>query len=494
MRNTYTPFFLSFLFTSIGVASAQVPAADAPSEPAASQPVDTTVSAPAASEQPVFSSQESQTAEAKEQSYVTKEEFDAKMNEYEAKLESLELSGLEGETSPSIAMPRLSGFFDTTFSKRWISEDTVASGVQANPQFLLQHFNLMLTEHMTDELMFIGEIRFTFLPNGAEPVFLDFAAPDPQRIDTTTVDTYTQETFRLGGIAIERVYLQWMPWEFLGVIAGYYLTPYGIWHLDHGSPTRLCVQHPFQVNILDPAAFRSGEIIPGRQLGVQVLGRIFPVVHLHIDYALTLSNGRGPADTVMDYDANKGLGLRLKVAYEQPDFEVALGGYGYTGRYTDKIIPPAGPVIAGLSYEIKETYREYAMALDFRIAIYGLILQGELLRGLVYFDDERPPVTIGAGYKPDYSSNAMYGLIGYRLPLDKLLGSMTLTPYYGIGREIPIDKKVMFYTAHWFGLNFMPSPWVTIKTEGSYVKTHFDFGGVEPPYVWLWNTQLAVSF
>jgi hypothetical protein len=352
----------------------------------------------------------------------------------------------------------------------------------------------MLTEQMTDKLMFLGEVRVTFLPNGEEPWWLDMVFREPPRINTTTVDTYTQETFRLGGIAIERVYLQWMPWDFFGVIAGYYLSPYGIWQIDHGSPTRLCVQHPFQVNILDPAAFRAKEIIPDNQLGLQILGRIFPVVNLHIDYALTLSNGRGPADTVMDYDANKALGLRLKVTYERPDFQVALGGYGYTGRYSDKVLPQmVKGVTSGVYYVTAETYREYAGALDFLIAVYGLTLQGELLHNLVYFDNKRPAAIFG-GYLPDYSSDRMYGLISYRLPLDNLLDAMSLTPYYGIGAEYPQDKDLMYYTVHWFGLNFKPSPWVTIKTEASYVKTHFNFSSIKPPYVWSWNTQLAVSF
>jgi len=232
--------------------------------------------------------------------------------------------------------------------------------------------------------------------------------------------------------------------------------------------------------------------VPEAQLGVQLLGRVFPMANLFLDYAFTISNGRGPADTVIDYDANKGLGVRLKLTYQRPNIEVALGAYGYYGRYTDKArsMEPE----RYMQYETVVGYKEYSGTADFLMIVYGVRLQAEFTRNLVYFGEERPYYAILGGYRADYAADAMYGLIGYQLPLDKYLGGMTLTPYFGMAAEYPYDKEVVYFTAEWFGLNFKPSPWITVKTEASRIKCVLMDGLINSPQLWSWNSQLAVSF
>ncbi len=100
--------------------------------------------------------------------------------------------------------------------------------------------------------------------------------------------------------------------------------------------------------------------------------RFAPNEMLFFDYALTVSNGRGPMDTIYDLDDNKGLGLRLKMTYEGSDVLASLGGYGYYGDYTDlkKVIESLTPQFR-VRQEITESYSEIVGALDLLIEFYG---------------------------------------------------------------------------------------------------------------------------
>lgn len=445
----------------------------------------------------------SEVEELKKKIEAMQKQRDADREEYAAKFEQLEKSSIEEGTTQAEAGVSgggvgFSGFFDTSFMTKFPGKGTPVEHAMSSPLFTIHNFNLMATSQMTDKISFLGELRFTFLPNGEEPYWRTQDATLP-RTDTTVVETYAQKTVKLGGISIERVYVKWMPWEFFGVIAGYYLTPYGIWHLDHGSPTRLGVLHPFEINTMVPYHLRPMKVIPDAQLGLQALGRLFPTTSLYLDYAFTLSNGRGPADTVIDYDNNKAVGLRLKLSYLRPDFEIALGGYGYNGKYTDKKVTTKNIFP---SYDTVLSYKEYAAAIDFLIAFYGVRIQAEYLHNLVYYGDIRPyDFTIG-GYKADFSVDAMYAMLSYRLPLDSLLDGMVLTPYIGVAGEYPYSVDIQYFNAIWCGLNFKPSSWITIKTEVPYLRSTIGSkaGGnvVKMPfnaaYIWSWNTQLAASF
>ena len=77
------------------------------------------------------------------------------------------------------------------------------------------------------------------------------------------------------------------------------------------------------------------EFIPSAQTGVQLFGRFFPYENTYLDYALTASNNRGPAESVYDLSDNKAFGLRLKGSYEGKDLSTSLGGYLYYGTVKD---------------------------------------------------------------------------------------------------------------------------------------------------------------
>lgn len=429
-------------------------------------------------------------ASMKEEMASTKEEMASMKEEYTAKFEEAELADFEEESETEEVKLHISGFFDTSFLKKWPRSKTLLDTMIIDaPVFIMQNFNVLMSNRMSEQFSFLGELRFTFLPNGSGDAFLI----DSEREDTTVTMPPTQESFKLGGVAIERVYLKWMKWDFFGVMVGYYLTPYGIWQLDHGSPVRLSILHPLNINTLVPVSFQNNSILPNAQLGLQALGRFFLLDDLFLDYAVTLSNGRGPADTVVDYDNNKGVGLKIKLIYKKPDFDASLGGYGYYSTYSDKVID-------GLNYDPVQEHREYTFSIDGLIAYKGLRLQGEYIRSLILYSDSVPrPMTPPFNLiSPDHTNVKAYVMLAYELPLDDLLGTMRLTPYASIAFERPYSGKWYNTNSYWAGLNFKPSAWVTLKTEVVYNEVSLEVvpGQLDTtnPAMWSWNSQVAVSF
>jgi hypothetical protein len=434
----------------------------------------------------------------KEEIAALKQEI-ARMKAAEAaqdvRLDELELDAIEAATEEKLTEPfRLFGFSDIAIMWRHIGNSFVKEGdgfMNTSPQFLMQHLNLYFASQMTESLSFLTEVQFMFLPNAAQnPDVMGLGESD--QMNTNMVDPYTQQKFRWGGVNIQRAWLKWEPFEFLGVKAGYFLTPYGIWHEDHASTVRISILPPFEIDTNTPPDIVGKKPIPNGQLGFQLYGRVFPHDNLRFDYAFTISNGRGSADTVIDYDDNKGLGLRLKLTYSDSNVEVALGGYGYFGEYTDKIF-------AYWNEKVLENYKEYALSADFLVTFFGVRIQAEYLRNLTRYSDKgrllegRPGVSTIL-LPGDYLNNMFYAMLAYQLPLDRWLGGMTFTPYLGMELDKPNDLletyRIFIFN---FGLNFRPNSIVVLKLEGSRYYLVYQMES-QTSTVWTVAGQLAVSF
>ncbi|MBN2717611.1 MAG: hypothetical protein JXX14_17295 [Deltaproteobacteria bacterium] len=411
--------------------------------------------------------------------------------EYDARLEQLEFKDLADLSESDLETgSRFFGFFDVAFMHKRFSDDAFFGEgdgfVNTSPQFLMQHLNLYFDSKLTSTLSFLAEMQFSFLPNGG--MTNDFR--DTERQSTVIVDPYTQQQFRWGGVMLQRAWLKWEPFQFLGVKVGYFLSPYGIWHEDHASTVRLSILPPFENDTITPPAVLGKTPMPKNQLGLQIFGRVFPADTLRLDYAFTVSNGRGSADTVVDYDDNKGLGLRLKLTYSGPKLEIALGGYGYYGEYSDKIF-------AYWNEELLENYKEYSVAADFLVAFYGVRLQAEYLGSTTQFNDSARPISVWGNSEnwvtPNYDTSLFYALLAYELPLSKILGSHTFTPYVGYEYDRPRDElKGYEINIVNFGLNYKPSSVVCLKAEAS--RFDLTFINDMKATVWTTATQLAVSF
>ncbi len=299
----------------------------------------------------------------------------------EARIAELESAAADSSSeATSVEDRRLSawGFFDVTFGKFIFDKPggIYALGTVNDWSFVTNGFNVYLKSEMTKNLSAMLETRLTFTPVGTQQtnptnVYINGQYSQTvgasNRVDQTVRTPYNYYLYHQHGIFIERAHLDWKPTDWLGIRLGYYLTPFGIWNEDHGSPTLLGVQMPTLV---------SYDLVPTHQMGVQLFGSRELADSLSLDYALTLSNGRGPISEYKDLDANKAVGLRGKLVYSTDDWTLRIGGYGYYGRYTDvqtygKIWLTSGLTLdrsqqapLGSSFETSNSYRESVITLE----------------------------------------------------------------------------------------------------------------------------------
>ncbi|MCU0664998.1 MAG: hypothetical protein MUC50_22085 [Myxococcota bacterium] len=385
------------------------------------------------------------------------------------------------------------GFMDVELYYFKIPEENTGHGLfPSHSSFMVNRFNLYFSSQMTETLSALAEVRFTFLPQGYEASYgIPAMGSEYERIDTTVLDPFMMEKFKTGGLSIERIYVQWKPLGWLGILAGHFFTPYGIWNVDHGSSVLIPVRPPFATTF---------QVLPSTQTGIQLFGRVFPVDRLYLDYAITLSNGRGPTEAIYDLDENKALGFRLKGVYEAENWGLSLGGYLFWGESTDvykemtKFKPPQIDVVK------KESFTELTGSLDLLFQLYGLTVQGEFMRGKVQYSArplfEYPFLDVEnpfSQYQADHVKWCVYGLLAYRFDLKTPWGDMGITPFFmyehNIFDDTVYDMKIIEYRG---GLNIRPSPFVSLKYEVEYVdfptSKNFTSG------FWVHAGQVAVSF
>jgi hypothetical protein len=429
--------------------------------------------------------------------------------------ESLELEGASVETGDLLDVY---GFFDLGFYKAFLEEDSSYNMFLNDAStFVITNLNLYLASQMTESLGALVELRFSFLPTGQEETTgqvihvgdTEIQVAEYQRLDTTVWDSSTVMEFRQGGLSIERVHLTYEPLDWLGFLAGRFLTPYGIWNVDHGSPVILTARTPYML---------TRRMVPSAQTGVQVYGRFYPRYDLFFDYAITLSNGRGPMDEVMDLDDNKAVGLRMRLSYEGDDVNIAAGGYGYLGSYTDitktahlmmttdangdMVLDESADQPMSVQVERDWAFMEYAVSADLLMEFWGVGLQSEFVWH--YVDVEVPGVRAtetnlftGAPadlllYTPSSVGYGVYSLLYWRLPLDRWIRPVKLTPYvmyeYNSADDTTPYTNFQFLLA---GLNVKPSPFVTFKGEYFRAIPESEFYGDDLQGIYF---QMAVTF
>ncbi len=468
-------------------AQAEAPGPQEPAAPASAKAADTAALAPDTAEtgEKAAAATGAAGAEAGGAEPGREAALEARVQQLSERVEELETAQFQ-QVDVMASQPSLSiyGFMDFGFHKFFTNEDSTFRGVfPREPFFVLQQLNLYFSGRMSEEVSALAELRFTLMPHGTETDFAAGSAPY-QRIDNRYKTTYSGEFFEYGGVGIERAHVIWQPTDYFGILAGRFLTPVGIWNVDHGSPVLIPIRPPYAL---------TQEVVITRQTGLQLFGRLFPANQLYFDYAFTFSNGRGPAESVIDYDANKGMGLRLKLSHETDNLTASFGGYGYVGDSSDitKAITTIDPF--RIEAETIEEYTEYSGALDLLLELHGVRFQVEFYRSLIRYDVRplRDMMRGMPGYQPDHVKTDVYGLLAYTLPLEELLGAMLLTPYvmleYGDIDDTADHVVGLMYVG---GINFKPTPHWVVKAEYVYKATpnlpEEDFSII--------SAQTAVSF
>jgi hypothetical protein len=258
-------------------------------------------------------------------------------------------------------------------------------------------------------------------------------------------------------VVIERAYVERTFLSWLTVRAGQFLTPYGIWNVDHGSPVVIPVARPF---IIGEALF------PSSQTGIEAYGAA-DVHTFQLGYHLTLSNGRGPLSTFQDLDNNKAIGGRLYLRDDSPFGTVTVGGSFYKGQYTNSHfdLGPMGPMTA-----IDAQYDELSLAADLKWQWNGLLVQSEVIENEVAFTNGGRTASTALGapaFDSDYRRWGAYGLLGYRFDFLGVMPYGTLG-YYKEGSPAAIPK-VWDYVV---GLNVRPTPRVVVKAQYTFAHLY----------------------
>jgi hypothetical protein len=352
----------------------------------------------------------------------------------------------------------LYGFADFTYSNFLQSQGTATPSTST---FGVGNLNLYLASELGDEWRSLVEVRFMYLPNGGQT---DPSLLGP-RTDTTIADPNDfGRPIQWGGISIQRAWLERTFHKLLTVRVGHWLTPYGIWNVDHGSPVVIGIGRPF---IVGEALF------PSSQTGVEIYGAT-DFDALQLGYHLTLSNGRGPTSTTQDIDNNKAVGGRLFLRHESRFGTLHLGTAFYRGRYSDKHseLGVDGTGATALVYVIDSEYDELSLSADLKWQLGGLQVQGEVIENEVAYTPAGRTVSkalgVAAAFDSDYRRWGAYGQSGYRFAF---LGAM---PYLGAGYykegSASFIPKLMDL---WVGLNLRPTPRVVLKLQYTFVRFYF---------------------
>jgi hypothetical protein len=354
----------------------------------------------------------------------------------------------------------LYGFADFMYSQA-----LTKPSIQDRPAaFAIGNLNLYMGSELGDDWRWLSEVRFMYLPQGSVP-YGSALTPEPGPRTDTTVEDYAeiQSSIRWGGVSIERAYFEHTFISWFSARAGQFLTPYGIWNVDHGSPVIVGVRRAY---IIGQALF------PARQTGLELYGSglVGPV---ELGYHATVSNGRGPLDAYADLDRNKAVGGRVYVrSHSGTVGTVTVGASGYRGRYTDAV--PQGSFSSDgslrLSDAVTAQYEELALAADLKWERKGLLVQSEaVLSDRAFTDSVRPPTVSEAGSQPgripDHRRAGVYVIGGYRF---QFLGVMPWAgvDYFSFGKHDVYPTVAALVT----GLNLRPTARVTLKGQYTHVS------------------------
>lgn len=417
----------------------------------------------------------------------------------------------EEETDAFDKYFRIFGFFDVSLYKWfWEKDEAYNLWVHDDLTFLVSNLNIYFNSQISRSLSAVSEIKFSFLPFGQEYGFeAEYNGADTGQKYSAVGgkeghfyrDPLSSQEYYTGGIYIERVYLDYAPLDWLKIKAGRFLSPYGIWNIEHGSPIVTMVRVPYmQIRAMVPLA----------QTGLEIYGRFFPTYELFLDYALTVSNGR-ERFSFQDLDDKKAFGARLHLSYEGDKATVSFGGYLYYGNYTKirkQVLIDTENKKLGVKQIDEGVRNELVIATDLLVKFWGIKLQSEFIyrrdevevpRPLLYEDQVLLAGDLTGELTGDYiyfdPSNTgydVYTLLAYTLPLQRWLGQFLITPYVYWERSRYMDTKpILNLTQYVGGINLQPHPNVVLKLEASYLRAEDDRQG--KPFKNL-AAQVAVSF
>lgn len=349
--------------------------------------------------------------------------------------------------------------------------------------FLLGNVNFYFDVTPSPDWRSLTEVRFTNLPHGKESFGLTrdaYEQEDNVELNQTSPDG--RDRVLVGGIVLERAWIQWQRYALLNVRVGQWLTPFGIWNVDHGAPVLITVTQP---------DFQLTEAFPSRQTGIMFTGEA-PVGDLEILYSAYLSNGRTKG--LVDLSDDKALGGRFVLQKPGSD-SIAIGTSVYYGTYQEQqkylsMVIPDFRVTRLTAVDLTEVVVGIDFALDsgpFRFRTEGVLRRVDYEPGKFGSPNHGQPGT----YEPNHFYSSAYVILGYRLPW---LGLEPTLQVEGIHRPASFGDTIIATTPG-FNVHFAPS--VMLKNSFGHVAfldlTKGD-GRSDYQYMWTLNSRLVLAF
>lgn len=225
---------------------------------------------------------------------------------------------------------RFYGFADMSFHKYFFKENAV---VRAENEFSdkfeysFDHLNLYSDFSPNNKIRMLFEIGYEHIPN-----YLQFSrgrilsvAGQP---DDTLIPAIPSPSDQNGGkelFNIERAILQLKLNQYARLSFGKFVTPSGIWNVDHGSPVILTSRQPTQFSIV--------EIYPKAQIGIMEEGTLF-LGDVDLSYCIYASTGRN--EIQIENPKDVAVGGQLICNFPFLD-EFRIGASAYTGIIKENV-------------------------------------------------------------------------------------------------------------------------------------------------------------
>ncbi len=277
---------------------------------------------------------------------------------HDALVESLSKTLKEGEVARDTAFElekqlhsrlQTSGYADVEFRS-----DSSAGN---HPSFRIHQFSLILTKQIDEHWRAFAEVEYEDAPR------IEFAPDSPGCLDGCN-----------GEIFLEAMNVDYTPSDAMGLRAGRFFTPAGIWSIEHYPPFVATQELPLHIRQIFP------QLIDGA-----LLHGAIPVRDIFLNYDVYAGNGEGSTGP-SDNNHKKSLGIRA--AAQLPwlkRFEVGASAYSDT-----------------LGDSNSSETKKFATGLHAKVHLAQWALQSEIAH---------------ARYQPQNSANADYSKAGYYLQL-----------------------------------------------------------------------------
>jgi hypothetical protein len=384
----------------------------------------------------------------------------ADVEQLKQRIDELEAQQAEAADSSEDDDQRLKiyGFVDFGLKKSFPAKDPFfAALIERKLTFVLGNINLYVDAQPTPGWRALVEARLTTYPHGAESVA---ANGEFQRVDNRVFDTSSpsgRNKVIWGGVVLERAQIEHTMTDLFKLRAGYFLTPYGIWNVDHGTPTLISLVLP---------AFQVEEAMPARQLGVQAYGST-NTGNLELGYAAYVTNGRAPF--LEDPTDGKAFGARATATFTGESKALQLGVSGYIGDTLEKRkVLQIGADDVSLDVSTKYQYDEWSVGADVSLDYHKFRLRTEgLVHRVDHGDGPHEPIAFAQPglTHPNRYEYFWYAIMAYRW---RALEPYTYTELKYV---TPRDGNMDLAYLPGLGLNIHFSPYAQLKTQ--YIAAKF---------------------